>query len=130
MMFTKSAVVIALLGAAQVAIATPPACLLAAVNTYKDPADVSGACKDNGVMSELKKACGGDYNTAFVAFKGVCKSAGVAVAQPVYAQPGYPTGAYPQGAYPQQGYPQQGYPQQMQPQQGYPQGYVGQQPTA
>lgn len=82
MMFSKATIIATVLAVTQVAVATPPACLLAAVNTQQDPSDLKSVCKASEVMSTLKSACHGDYNTAMAAYKSVCKGAGVTISAP------------------------------------------------
>ncbi|PSK34586.1 hypothetical protein B9Z65_8912 [Elsinoe australis] len=67
--------------AAQLASAqTPPACLLAAVNTNQNPADVNAICKKSSEMGDkLNDMCGDNLDSAQKAFTSICKNAGVAV---------------------------------------------------
>jgi len=82
MMFSKSTVLATILAVTQVAVATPPACLLAAVNTQQDPSDLSTVCKAPEVLSTLKSACHDEYSTALTAYKSICKGAGITVSAP------------------------------------------------
>jgi hypothetical protein len=59
--------------------ASPPGCLLGAVNTYKDPADLSAVCKDKGAAGKVAKYCGDNAEIAWEAFVDVCKEEGVDV---------------------------------------------------
>lgn len=81
-MFAKLTTAFALFAvAAQVAVAAPPACLLAAVNTQDDPSDMKAVC--SGGASEVKKYlssnCGDNADAANSAFEEQCKDAGVTV---------------------------------------------------
>lgn len=80
MFATKLTTVLALFSvAAQVAVAAPPACLLAAVNTADDPADMAAVCKNGDVKSYLSSKCGDNADAAMEAFQSACKDAGVEV---------------------------------------------------
>lgn len=59
--------------------ASPPGCLLGAVNTYKDPSDLSAVCKDKDASGKVAKYCGDDAEIAWEAFVEICKSEGVTV---------------------------------------------------
>ncbi|MCJ1430450.1 hypothetical protein MMC29_008368 [Sticta canariensis] len=79
MLGAKSTVVLAFLAiSAQLAVAAPPACLLAAVNTEDNPADVALLCgaHSSNVQDQIKKLCGNDVQAALDAYKDTCKSAG------------------------------------------------------
>ncbi|CAK3865903.1 Hypothetical predicted protein [Lecanosticta acicola] len=81
-MFAKLATVFTLLAlSAHVAVATPPACLIAAVNTQDDPSDLKSVCGDGAsvVKKYISSNCGDSQDAANSAFMDVCKDAGVTV---------------------------------------------------
>lgn len=81
-MFAKLTTAFALFAvAAQVAVAAPPACLLAAVNTQDDPSDMKAVCGDGAseVKKYLSSNCGDNTDAANDAFEEQCKDAGVSV---------------------------------------------------
>ncbi|CAF9931920.1 MAG: hypothetical protein HETSPECPRED_008217 [Heterodermia speciosa] len=72
----KSTIALALLPVlAQLAVAVPPACLLAAVNTEDAPADLPTVCGPDApkVKSQIKSLCGANINAAITAFEEVCQ---------------------------------------------------------
>lgn len=73
--------VTALALAARVAFAIPPACLLHAVNTQQNPADLGAVCGKNAtsVQSYMASNCGNNADTAQKAFLDTCSSAGTSV---------------------------------------------------
>ncbi|KAF2086162.1 hypothetical protein K490DRAFT_67082 [Saccharata proteae CBS 121410] len=78
-MSPKSLVLFTLVAVAQLAMATPPACLLTAVGGTVNPADIPTICKDSTMPSSISSACSGDASAAMTAFADTCKSAGVTV---------------------------------------------------
>ncbi|KAL2355612.1 hypothetical protein BJ546DRAFT_971143 [Cryomyces antarcticus] len=80
-MFAKSSIIFAVLAiSAKLAVATPPACLLAAVNVQSDPADLKAVCGNaTSVESTISNICGSNVQPAMSAFSSVCKSAGMTV---------------------------------------------------
>jgi len=81
-MFAKVATAFGLFAiAAQVAVATPPACLIAAVNTQSDPSDVKTVCTSGAsdVQSYMSDKCGDNLDAATSAWTSYCKDAGVTV---------------------------------------------------
>lgn len=81
-MFAKISTAFALFAvAAQVAVAAPPACLLAAVNTADDPSDMKAVCDSGaaGVKKYMSSNCGDNLDAANSAFEEACKDAGVTV---------------------------------------------------
>ncbi|KZF25722.1 hypothetical protein L228DRAFT_266177 [Xylona heveae TC161] len=82
-MFAKSSILFALFAAsAQLAAATPPACLLAAIGHQPNPADLPTICgvKASDVESDLKSDCAsGTYSAALSAFSSVCQAHGLTV---------------------------------------------------
>lgn len=80
-MYSKSAVIVALcaLSSARLVVAIPPACLLGAVNTQPNPADLSSICGPNAddVMSEIEALCGNEVEAAMDAFEETCGAAGL-----------------------------------------------------
>ncbi|KAL9115571.1 MAG: hypothetical protein Q9187_007274, partial [Circinaria calcarea] len=82
MFAAKSILFFALLAtSAHVAVAAPPACLLAAVNTEPKPGDLDTVCGVNAskVQSQIQSLCGDNTSAAMDAFKSVCAAAGKTV---------------------------------------------------
>ncbi|KAF2233811.1 hypothetical protein EV356DRAFT_188118 [Viridothelium virens] len=74
-MFAKASLVFALFAAsAQVAFAVPPSCLLDAINTQPNSADLKSICGKNAgaVKSAITSGCGSNIDDAMSAFKKVC----------------------------------------------------------
>jgi hypothetical protein len=61
------------------AAAAPPGCLLGAVNTYADPADVKAVCQSKDATQTIQKFCGDATKDALSAFADICMGAGVKV---------------------------------------------------
>ncbi|KAJ9619511.1 hypothetical protein H2203_008289 [Taxawa tesnikishii (nom. ined.)] len=81
-MLAKSSIILSVfaLSASLAAAATPPACLLAAVNTQPNPADLKAVCGNaTKVEDTISSICNDDVKPAMSAFSSVCSSAGVAV---------------------------------------------------
>jgi hypothetical protein len=64
-------------------IATPPGCLLGAVNSYDDPADVKSVCSEKDAAKTIAKFCGDSTKDALAAFADICNGAGVKVSTDV-----------------------------------------------
>ena len=81
MVAIKSAVLFALFSFAANVIATPPACLLAAVNGNDDPSDLKSLCGDGAkdIQSALAQGCGSNADSAQKAFIASCKEADITV---------------------------------------------------
>ncbi|ORY03935.1 hypothetical protein BCR34DRAFT_573080 [Clohesyomyces aquaticus] len=80
-MFGKTTFLLAAVAAiANVVVATPPACMLGAVNTYKTPSDISAVCKSKDMTGTIAKMCGDGASDALSAFADICNKAGVKVA--------------------------------------------------
>lgn len=82
-MYARSTVVLALVAiAARLAVALPPACLLGAVNSQPNPADLESICGDKAseVQSQIEDLCGNDVDVALDEFDKTCESAGYTVA--------------------------------------------------
>jgi len=62
---------------AQFAVATPPGCLLGAVNQFKDPSDLKAVCSAKDLSEKVSGICGGDAQTAMEALADICNGAGV-----------------------------------------------------
>jgi hypothetical protein len=60
-------------------IATPPGCLLGAVNSYDDPANVKSVCSEKDASKTIAKFCGDSTKNALAAFADICNGAGVKV---------------------------------------------------
>ncbi|KAI9695813.1 MAG: hypothetical protein M1820_008407 [Bogoriella megaspora] len=74
-MFAKLSLVFALFAAsAQVAYAVPPSCLLDAINTQSNSADLKSICITNAaaVKSAITDKCGSSAQDALTAYKKVC----------------------------------------------------------
>ncbi|EME44529.1 hypothetical protein DOTSEDRAFT_72108 [Dothistroma septosporum NZE10] len=79
-MFAKLTTVFGLVAlAAQVVVATPPACVIAAVNQVPDPADTKAVCQNDKVASYISSKCGDNIDAANSYYADVCKDAGVTV---------------------------------------------------
>lgn len=79
-MFSKTIFIAAFAAVASIAsAASPPACLLGAVNTYSDPADISAVCKSKDINSKVSKYCGDATADAMEALAEICNKAGVKV---------------------------------------------------
>ncbi|KAF2848947.1 hypothetical protein T440DRAFT_469698 [Plenodomus tracheiphilus IPT5] len=82
-MLAKTIFAATFLALAQFAVATPPACLLGAVNTYDDPSDIKTVCKSKDLSSKVEKYCGDSASTAMDALADICNEQGVKVATAV-----------------------------------------------
>lgn len=82
-MQTKSTILVALFAFAtsKLVAAAPPACLLAAVNTQPNPADLAAICGENAgdMQSEIESLCGGRMEEAMNAYEKVCAGSGYEV---------------------------------------------------
>ncbi|RHZ47232.1 uncharacterized protein CDV56_104976 [Aspergillus thermomutatus] len=79
MYFAKSAFVVSLLALCRVAVAAdPPSCLLAAIGTESNPADLASLCgsASSAVQSQISQSCGDDTQTAMTFYSNTCASAG------------------------------------------------------
>jgi hypothetical protein len=80
-MFSKTAFLLAFAAVAEFALASPPSCMLATVNTIKEPWKIENVCKTKGITQKMAEACGDDIKVALSAFADLCnKEAGVKVA--------------------------------------------------
>lgn len=84
MFASKSAILVSLFALSSSVLATPPACLLAAVNQQQNPADLSSVCGANGhqVQQAIASICGSNVAVAESAFAATCSSAGHTVGKP------------------------------------------------
>jgi len=96
-MFSKSIFVFAFLAVAKLAVATPPACMLAAIMTQDDPSKVEDICKNGKMSGYISSACGDDTQVAMNAYADVCKQAGVKVATSVSSSDSASATATPTG---------------------------------
>jgi len=78
-MFSKATFFLAFVALAKLSVAAGPGCLLGAINTYNDPADIKAVCDAKDAQSVIKKFCGDSTNDALSAFAEVCNKAGVKV---------------------------------------------------
>lgn len=78
-MLAKTIFAATFIALAQFAIASPPSCLLGAVNTYDDPSDVKAVCKSKDLSSTVEKFCGDSAESAMEAIADICNDAGVKV---------------------------------------------------
>jgi len=82
-MFSKATFFFAFVALAKLSIAAGPGCLLGAINTYDDPADIKAVCEAKDAQSVIKKFCGDSTSDALSAFAEVCNKAGVKVSTDV-----------------------------------------------
>ncbi|KAA6410668.1 MAG: hypothetical protein FRX48_06091 [Lasallia pustulata] len=78
-MFAKATLLLALFAAsAHLAVAAPPACLLAAVNTEPDPSNQTTVCGADAsrVEAQIQNLCGNNTGAAMSAFSSACSEAG------------------------------------------------------
>lgn len=78
-MLAKTIFAATFLALSQFAVATPPGCLLGAVNQYDDPSDVASICKEKDLSSTVASYCGDDAKTALAALADICNDQGVKV---------------------------------------------------
>jgi len=78
-MLAKSIFAATIFALAQFAAASPPGCLLGAVNQYSDPADLKSICKAKDATTKITTFCGDDSKEALSAFADICNSQGVKV---------------------------------------------------
>ena len=78
-MFSKTLFVAAFAALSQMVVASPPGCMLGAINTYKNPADIKAVCQTKDITNQIVKLCGGQAQDALDAFADVCNGAGVTV---------------------------------------------------
>ncbi|KAJ8105837.1 hypothetical protein OPT61_g9941 [Boeremia exigua] len=78
-MLTKTVFAATFLALAQFAVASPPGCLLGAVNQYSDPADLKSVCKAKDATTKIASFCGDNTKEALSAFAEICNSQGVKV---------------------------------------------------
>lgn len=79
-MFSKTLFAVAFAAVASVAsAASPPGCLLGAVNTYDTPSDIKAVCSAKDITSKISQACGDKAQDALSALADICNDAGVKV---------------------------------------------------
>ena len=78
-MFSKTLFVAAFAALSQMVVASPPGCMLGAINTYKNPADIKAVCQTKDITNQIVKLCGGQAQDALDAFADVCNGAGVTI---------------------------------------------------
>jgi hypothetical protein len=79
-MFSKTLLLAAFSALAALATAaSPPGCLLGAVNSYENPVDIAAVCKDKDATSKIAGFCGDATKTALSAFAEICEAKGVKV---------------------------------------------------
>lgn len=78
-MLSRTLFTATLFALASFTVATPPGCLLGAVNSYDDPADIKAVCSGKDVTSTIQKFCGDATKDALSAFADICNGAGVKV---------------------------------------------------
>jgi hypothetical protein len=64
---------------ASFAVASPPGCLLGAINTYDDPSNMKAVCSEKNAAQTIQKFCGDSSQEALEAFADICNGAGVKV---------------------------------------------------
>ena len=82
MFASKTAILLSLFTLSSSVLATPPACLLAAVNQQPNPADLTAVCGGSSghkVQQAIANLCGSNVAVAESAFAATCSSAGVTV---------------------------------------------------
>lgn len=78
-MLAKTISAATFLALAQFAVATPPGCLLGAVNEYDNPSDVKAVCNQKSLSSTVAKFCGDNTEAALDALADICNDEGVKV---------------------------------------------------
>ncbi|KAK0943421.1 hypothetical protein LTR48_004578 [Friedmanniomyces endolithicus] len=82
-MFAKSTTLLVLAAlAARLVVATPPACMIAAVNTQPNPGALQAVCSGSNataVVESICKNCSSNAAAALSAFASVCSGAGVTI---------------------------------------------------
>jgi hypothetical protein len=78
-MLAKSIFAATFFALAQFAVATPPGCLLGAVNEYSDPADLKSVCKAKDITTKVSSFCGDNTKAALSALADICNGQGVKV---------------------------------------------------
>jgi hypothetical protein len=78
-MLSRTLLTATLFALASFTAAAPPGCLLGAVNTYADPADVKSVCQSKDAAQTIQKFCGDATKDALSAFAEICMGAGVKV---------------------------------------------------
>ena len=76
---------------AQFAMASPPGCLLGAVNQYEDPADIQAVCKAKDLSEKVTEICGDDAEAAMEAIADICNDVDVDVSTAVSSASGSKT---------------------------------------
>ncbi|EEH37400.1 hypothetical protein PAAG_07681 [Paracoccidioides lutzii Pb01] len=77
MLAAKSIFVVALLALFNIVFAIPPGCLISAVNTQKDPADLKSVCANKNVQKEILRLCPDNkVKEALNSFSTSCAEAG------------------------------------------------------
>jgi hypothetical protein len=69
---------------AQFAVATPPGCLLGAVNQMQDPIDIKAVCQAKDLSSKVADICGDDVQAAMSALKEICGGADVEICKFIF----------------------------------------------
>ncbi|KAF1928720.1 uncharacterized protein M421DRAFT_420617 [Didymella exigua CBS 183.55] len=82
-MLAKTVFAAAFFALARFVIATPPGCLLGAVNEYSDPSDLKTVCKAKDLTTQIAKFCGDDTKAALSAVADICNDQGVKVSTDV-----------------------------------------------
>ncbi|KAF2441623.1 hypothetical protein P171DRAFT_434278 [Karstenula rhodostoma CBS 690.94] len=79
-MFSKAFFAVAFAAVASVAsAASPPGCLLGAVNTYDTPSDIKAVCSAKDITTQISQKCGKKAEDALAALADICNDAGVKV---------------------------------------------------
>ncbi|KAJ4403586.1 hypothetical protein N0V91_006462 [Didymella pomorum] len=78
-MLAKTVFAAAFFALAQFAVASPPGCLLGAVNQYTDPSDLKSVCQAKDLTTQVAKFCGDDTKAALSAVADICNGQGVKV---------------------------------------------------
>lgn len=78
-MFSKTLFTLAFAAVASVVSASPPGCLLGAVNTYDKPSDIKAVCSAKDISTQIVQKCGDKAQDALSALADICNDAGVKV---------------------------------------------------
>ncbi|KAG9190684.1 hypothetical protein G6011_08772 [Alternaria panax] len=71
--------------------ASPPGCLLGAVNQYEDPSDIKTVCKAKDLGKKVAEICGDDAKDAMAAIAEICNDADVDVSTAISSASGSKT---------------------------------------
>lgn len=78
-MLSKTLLFAFLSATAAVVSASPPGCLLGAINEYSKPSDIKAVCSEKDITSNVSKKCNDDTQDALNALADICNGAGVKI---------------------------------------------------